>query len=285
MGDIYHWSTKVCVADPPLYREILTVYLVRQVEFEEEPLTDEVKLDITSPTSPTSRRSRLSRYMDNLALRLNDSPYDLSEPNFRNSSQANPSNPSAQTLSFSADMNSRNPETDSFAYMEMLLESLAVLGRLGSGLDIVAQRVSTEIYNLVESTVDEVAERAEYGRRGSIYGATFPIPGRLDGVYVFASGFTTVSNGLDTVASLGGGAMVDPLKTGVMNAQSLRLSALESTAKQLDHETLRDFFWTLYSKLDAVIQGLRVIYEVANRIGSVSRVTQYSKYFRLTSSI
>ena len=35
-------------------------------------------------------------------------------------------------------------------------------------------------------------------------------------------------------------------------------------------ETLRDLFWTTYSKLDAVLQGLRVVWEVASRIGGVS---------------
>ena len=55
-----------------------------------------------------------------------------------------------------------------------------------------------------------------------------------------------------------------------VHATSLRLAALESSEKRADHEVLRDFFWTLYSKLDALTQGLRVVYEVANRIGSVS---------------
>jgi len=55
-----------------------------------------------------------------------------------------------------------------------------------------------------------------------------------------------------------------------LGASKLRLTALESSTKHADHEILRDLFWTLYSKLDAVMQGLKVVYEVANRIGSVS---------------
>ena len=55
-----------------------------------------------------------------------------------------------------------------------------------------------------------------------------------------------------------------------MDATHLRLTALESSTKLLDQDVLRDFFWTLYSKLIAVSEGLRVVYEVANRIGSVS---------------
>ncbi len=153
-------------------------------------------------------------------------------------------------------MQNSNPETDSFAYMETVLESLAVLSRLGSALDNVAQRVPNEIFSLVETTLDEVSDRAEYGRRGSVYalmrGAT-----RSEGVYVFATSASSMSN-----RAAGKGDYLNP--------SCLRLSALESSAKQVDHEILKDFFWTLYSKMDAVAQGLRVIYEVANRIGSVS---------------
>lgn len=54
---------------------------------------------------------------------------------------------------------SSNPEADSFTYMETLLEALALLGRLTSALDVVAQRVSTEIHALIENTLDEVEER------------------------------------------------------------------------------------------------------------------------------
>jgi exocyst complex component 4 len=57
-------------------------------------------------------------------------------------------------------------------------------------------------------------------------------------------------------------------QTNLFNASQLRLAALESPAKHADVETLKDLFWTLYSKLDAVCQGLRVVSEVSNRIGS-----------------
>lgn len=151
-----------------------------------------------------------------------------------------------------------NPESDSFTYMETLLESLAVLGKLGSALDNVAQRLPGEIYTLVETTLDEVAERAEYGRRGSMF--TFNGgSGRSEGVYMFSS--SDSSPGIDQA--------VAP-KGGFLHASRLRLTALESSSKKVDHETLKDFFWTIYSKLEAVAQGLRIVYEVANRLGSVS---------------
>lgn len=49
----------------------------------------------------------------------------------------------------------------------------------------------------------------------------------------------------------------------------MRLSAGESSALQRDGEIMRDLFWTLFSKLDAVLQGHRVVYEVAGKISSV----------------
>lgn len=52
-----------------------------------------------------------------------------------------------------------NPEQDSFAYIETILESLAYLGKLGHGMDSVLQRAPIEIYNLVEGTVVDVDER------------------------------------------------------------------------------------------------------------------------------
>jgi exocyst complex component 4 len=155
----------------------------------------------------------------------------------------------------------RNPESDSFAYIETLLESLAVLGKLGSALDIVAQRLPGEIFTLVETTLDEVAERAEYGRRGSVImaGGT---TSRSDGVYIFSNGDGEHRGSIGSAVTQQG---------GFLSASLLRLAALESSAKRVDHETLKDFFWTVYSKLDAISQGLRVVYEVSNRIGSVSR--------------
>lgn len=205
----------------------------------------------TSPSSATFHRTRLAHFIDELTLRPNDPPHDLDDPNFRNGFPT----PSSSSISnITPVMQNSNPETDSFAYMETVLESLAVLSRLGSALDNVAQRVPNEIFNLVETTLDEVSDRAEYGRRGSVYalmrGAT-----RSEGVYVFATNASSMGN-----SASGKGDYLKP--------SCLRLSALESSAKQVDHEILKDFFWTLYSKMDAVAQGLRVIYEVANRIGS-----------------
>lgn len=86
---------------------------------------------------------------------------------------------------------------------------------------------------------------------------------RSEGAYIFATG-----DGGHGVGATSIGHAVAPTG-GLLSASSLRLAALESTAKQVDHETLKDFFWTQYSKLDAISQGLRVVFEVSNRIGSV----------------
>ncbi|KII94197.1 hypothetical protein PLICRDRAFT_171865 [Plicaturopsis crispa FD-325 SS-3] len=250
-----------------------------KVEFEDEPLTSETNKMRTSsddiPPSPNSKPGRLSRFLNDLALRPNDPPHDLTESGFHSSSShqalsstAITSAPSmtsfnnAMVASAQAPQNGRNPESDSFAYMETLLESLAVLGKLGNALDVVAQRLPGEIFSLVETTLDEVAERAEYGKRGSMLVSTGGSSGRSEGVFVFTGSETT---GGASGSSFGPG--VSP-KGGLLSASSLRLAALESSAKQVDHEVLNDFFWTVYSKLDAVTQGLRLVYEVANRIGS-----------------
>lgn len=151
----------------------------------------------------------------------------------------------------------QNPESDSFTYLETLLESLAVLGKLGSALDVISQRLPTEIYSLVENTIEEVHERAEVGKRSTFY--AMGVQSRASSIYVFVGDSET------------------DLAQSLADASNLRLAALESMEKQVDHEILRDFFWTLYSKLDAVTQGLRVVYEISNRIGSVK--TKFSLSF------
>ena len=142
--------------------------------------------------------------------------------------------------------------------METLLESLAVLGKLGTALDTIAQRLPSELFTLVESTLDEVEERAEFGKRQSLTTSLDAGLSKFQGVYVFR---------------LDDGASINDLRPGKtqLKASVLRLSALESLTMRAEHEILRDLFWTLYSKLDAVAQGLRVVTEVSNRIGSVRR--------------
>ncbi|KAK7059154.1 exocyst subunit [Paramarasmius palmivorus] len=223
-----------------------------RVPFEDEAEQKHFVFPQNSPSLPSFNQSRLSRFLNSLTLRPNELPLDLNEPNFRDSSNGLPSSGSAFSNSISNLRTSlANPESDSFSYMETILESLAVLGRLGSALDIVAQRLPGEIFSLVDQTLDEVSERAEYGRRGSIFTLN-NASSNSEGVYIFSAD----------------PALVVTHKNEFLKAATLRLAALESSSQHMDHEILNDFFWTLYSKMDAVAQGLRVIYEVANRVGS-----------------
>ncbi|KAJ6604476.1 exocyst complex component sec8 [Mycena vulgaris] len=225
-----------------------------KVEFEAEMELKASVLPTSSPSEESFRQTRLSRFLNDLALRPNDPPHDLNDPSFRNSgSEILTGGSSASMSNFTSASTANNPESDSFAYMETLLESFAVLGKLGNAVDNIAQRLPSEIFTLVETTLDEVEERAEYGRRGSMFSFT-GVSSRSDSVYTFSSTDSSSASALS--------------KTSFWNVSGLRLVALESSAKQVDHEILKDFFWTLYSKLDAVAQSLRVIYEVANRIGS-----------------
>ncbi|KAI0720009.1 Sec8 exocyst complex component-specific domain-containing protein [Cerioporus squamosus] len=221
---------------------------------------------MSSPISPTaSRYSRLAKYLDDLAIRPNDPPFDVNDTGFRKSMSMTglgslASSSALSSLPFSA--TTRNPEADSFAYIETCWS-----------LDIVAQKLPGEIYSLVDATVEEVSERAEYGRRGSVIGmvdAANATASRSADLSLLSSPAIT-SNALGiagvAVAAAMQGAPSNS-RRAILNATNLRLTALESSTKLLDQEILRDFFWTLYSKLIAVSEGLRLVYEVANRIGS-----------------
>lgn len=215
----------------------------------------------SSGDSPSAQQqSRLTRFLNDLGLSPNEPPYDVNDNSLGQSgltrtSSSSPIFPSAGAAAAPA-LSNINPEADSFIYIENLLESLAVLGQLGSALDSIAQRLPGEIFNLVEGTLDEVEERVDFVKRKSLVslGGTLP---RSEGVYLLVPGSS---------------APVLPI-IGVKNSlpvsSTLRLSALESLSRRVDHETLKDLFWTLYSKFLAVAQSLRVVTEVANRIGSV----------------
>ena len=215
------------------------------------------KAEPNSPTSPTSQQSRLAKFLNDLSLLPNDPPYDTNDNKHSGNASGAPTIMTPNN-SFSAIYSSSNlnPEADSFAYMETLLESLAVLGKLENALDNVAQRVPGEIFILLETTLAEVEERAEFGRRRSMFALNAHL-GRLEGAYVFNTNVPLPATATTVI------------KGPLLKSSSLRLTALESLAKRLDHEILKDLFWTLYSKLDAVAQGFRVVFEVANRIGSV----------------
>ncbi|KAF4623818.1 hypothetical protein D9613_002144 [Agrocybe pediades] len=222
-----------------------------KVDFEAEA---EKLLSEEDPTSPSLKQSRLTMFLTNLSLRPNEPPHDLDDNQHLNgtSTPSQPSNGASTAMFLSSNL---NPEADSFAYMETLLESLAVLGKLGNALDTIAQRLPNEIFTLVETTLAEVEERAEFGRKRSLLMVNGALGGGSDGIYILGPG-----NQLSTVTS--------GYRGPLLKSSCLRLAALESLAKRVEHDILKDLFWTLYSKLDAVAQGFRVVTEVANRIGS-----------------
>uniref|UniRef100_V5E5Z1 Exocyst complex component Sec8 n=1 Tax=Kalmanozyma brasiliensis (strain GHG001) TaxID=1365824 RepID=V5E5Z1_KALBG len=150
----------------------------------------------------------------------------------------------------------QNPEADSFLSIEMLLESLARLGKLGTALDIVSQRLAMEIHQLVDTTIDEVDARNEPLRRFSV--ALRPESVLLASSSALARSFTESMRTSRSSFNIS----KRPMST------MLRISAGETSALQRDGETMRDLFWTLFSKLDAVLQGHRVVYEVAGMIAS-----------------
>ncbi|TNY20452.1 hypothetical protein DMC30DRAFT_251425 [Rhodotorula diobovata] len=158
----------------------------------------------------------------------------------------------------------RNPEADSFAYIEMLLESLSALGKLGYAVDALGQRVQGEMFALVEATVDEVEERNDSSKTfASTIGAARPASSLYSPPSPNPN--ASASQSLGSSSSAAAAAATGSWATDGV-AALLRLSASETNTLASSVETLRDLFWTLYSKMDAVLQGFRVAYEVAARI-------------------
>ena len=54
---------------------------------------------------------------------------------------------------------SRNPETDSFYYIRLLIESLNAMGHLDQAVESIEQRLPIELFRVVDKTNHEVAHR------------------------------------------------------------------------------------------------------------------------------
>lgn len=160
-----------------------------------------------------------------------------------------------------------SPEADSFLYIEMLLESLARLGKVGYALEVVQQRLNVELYQLVESTIEEVDQRNESGRGFYSSSSYRPESAILSSSSALARSFaenTRSSFRSSHTSTLLSGSLVGSRASGLGRGSS----STESTALERGAETMRDLFWTLFSKLDAVLQGHRVVHEVAAKISS-----------------
>ena len=149
---------------------------------------------------------------------------------------------------------SLNPEQDSFAYVEDILESLAYLGKLSFAMDSILQRAPIEMYNLVEATVAEADERNDSVRRSSLRSARLGTSPKMLFSGTFPSQNTTAYSLL--------------VRSSVTSTLFLGDEASSASLVQLNTEILLDFFWTLFSKLDAVLQGFRVLHEVMTRIAA-----------------
>ncbi|OWZ70298.1 hypothetical protein AYX14_04331 [Cryptococcus neoformans] len=166
--------------------------------------------------------------------------------------------------------NTGNPETDSYVYIENLLEALAVLGRLGQALDTVAQRAPGEIYALVDGTLDEVEERTERRREEdfsvspqNVLGNTIdPIPSSSRTIPLAST--TTINTTATTAATT-----VSSRKSLFSSTETSQIEISLGAAGPPQHAALlKDLFWTLYSKLAAVLEGHRVMYEVSRWVSS-----------------
>ncbi|WVQ74376.1 hypothetical protein IAR50_003977 [Cryptococcus sp. DSM 104548] len=143
-----------------------------------------------------------------------------------------------------------NPEADSFSYMESLLEALAAMGRLGQALDMITQRAPAETHGLVESTLDEVDDRAQQRRDALDVALRTQASGNVD---IFATPMSSSSS------QNWGRTSLDPSHFD---------TSLGASGPPQHVALLNDLFWTLYSKLSAVLEGHRVIYEVSRWIAS-----------------
>ncbi|KDN51404.1 hypothetical protein K437DRAFT_272907 [Tilletiaria anomala UBC 951] len=178
---------------------------------------------------------------------------------------------------------SENIESNSFLYIEMLLESIARLDKLSYVLDTIAHRLQVEVHQVIDTTIEEVERRNEPSRQHSM--------GRAGSMYLGRSSSHTLSfSGPSSSAWRGSGppSTLHVSTSGSVRHGLMRRTAAESFATAMDEETMRDLFWTLFSKFDAILQGHRAVYEVTTRISSrtgFSRSTPLARTTTLSSPV
>lgn len=126
-------------------------------------------------------------------------------------------------------------ESDSFEYIQTVLESLNALGKLSDALDLIPQRLPIEVQSIISSTIDQIASRSDSHQKTNAKGDQMPAS-------------SAVTAGI--ISSL------------FKNAENMH------KARELDMGAyvLRELFRTLFSKLEAVLQGLRVVSEVSYKL-------------------
>lgn len=190
-----------------------------------------------------SAPSKLLSFLGAVRARI---PYQDPERNETEMRRADAANPEADT---SADASAASREEDSFVYMSVLLESLSQLGKMGYALDTIAQLVPMELYQLVDATIEEVEARHEARTSGST-------AVRVETVLLAPHATHSVLDDGHPRRSF-----------SLRGAPPPRIHAsTELAALQRDTETMRDLFWTLFSKLEAVLCAHRAVQEVASVI-------------------
>lgn len=188
--------------------------------------------------------SRFSQYLAHLAIKPNQEPI-LSELTRKSRSSLAGRNTMSITSINSLAYNDGPGDLDSFTYMESLLEALGALGRLGQALDTLVQRVPSEIHTLIETTMEEVNDRADQrAEEMSALAVVRPQQFLLAEKHDLESMPLFDNDTLRVVISLDG---TGPPKNAIV---------------------LHDLFWTLFSKLAAVMEGHRAVYEVSRWIAS-----------------
>ncbi|KAJ9123257.1 hypothetical protein QFC22_001453 [Naganishia vaughanmartiniae] len=246
--------------------------IVPKYNAEEDLFSPSIEPALPIPTNPGDRMSsRLSRFLVNLSMKpLRDPILYLSDaellelpaiPQHIHRRAAGGFNSSVSSMSgFLAGGNDSqqgkfsyvNPEQDSFAYMEVVLESLSILGKLGHALEVISARIGSELFTLVESTIDEVAERMDM-RQADLQSMRMQ----------------TIIEGSNRTSAAPASTSTTSTLQRIGKPARLRNESLDQTDSAEQAETLLDLFWTVYSKLRAVVEGHRVVGEIVGRIGMV----------------
>ncbi|TIA84297.1 hypothetical protein E3P77_00076 [Wallemia ichthyophaga] len=156
----------------------------------------------------------------------------------------NPNNvntPSSPAVDLSVSVDNPIPtaaESDSYVYIQTILEALHVLQRVPDVLDLIPARLPLEIQAVISDTVDEVSHRSERLRAHT----------------------HTHSHTPSTQSAVTAGIISSLFRTSdTENAHKAR-------ELDLGAHILRDLLHTLFSKLEAVLRGLRVVGVVAHRL-------------------
>ncbi|KAF9572858.1 hypothetical protein EC968_009342 [Mortierella alpina] len=115
-----------------------------------------------------------------------------------------------------------NPEVDSTYYLEILVESLGLLGKFKEAIVTILQRVPLETYQLIDKTIGEVNERRNAAALKTISARDSNYDDEDDEKYL--------------------------------------------ATKNHENEILRDLFWTLFSKIECIIQGHSTVLIAGQRL-------------------